>query len=215
MIENKMKILITGGNGLVGSAVIKILKHQNKYVVLNPTSKECNFENFDDTFAYFQKHQPNIIIHLAAKVGGLFKNLSQKVEMLEKNLLINFNILKCSSMFKIDKVISCLSTCVFPDKIEYPIDEAKLHQGPPHFSNSSYAYSKRILHIHSEAYNQSNSKTKFQCIIPTNIYGPFDNFSLENGHVIPSLIHKCYLAKKENEDFVVRGSGKPLRQFIF
>ena len=140
--------------------------------------------------------------------------MNNKVEMLEKNLLINFNVIKCAHDFKVKKLIACLSTCIFPDKVSYPIDETMLHNGPPHFSNDAYAYAKRMIEIHCRAYRE-NFGDQFICVTPTNIYGPHDNFDIENGHVLPSLIHKCYLAKKNGEDFVIRGSGKPLRQFIF
>ena len=140
--------------------------------------------------------------------------MNNKVEMLEKNLMINYNVIKCAHDYKVEKLIACLSTCIFPDDITYPITESMLHDGPPHNSNDSYAYAKRMLEIHCKAY-VDNYGDNFICVIPTNIYGPNDNFDLENGHVLPSLIHKCFLAKKENIDFVIRGTGKPLRQFIF
>ena len=89
-----------------------------------------------------------------------------------------------------------------------------LHNGPPHFSNDSYAYAKRLLETHCKAY-QEQYGDNFICVIPTNIYGPYDNFNLENSHVIPALIHKCYLAKQESIPFIIAGSGKPLRQFIY
>ena len=162
----------------------------------------------------FDKIKPNYVIHLAANVGGLYKNMNQKVDMLEMNLMINFNVIKCAHDFKVEKLIACLSTCIFPDKVEYPIVETVLHDGPPHFSNDAYAYAKRMLEVHCRAYRE-NYGDKFFCIIPTNIYGPHDNFDLENGHVLPALIHKCYLAKQQNISFVVRGSGTPLRQFIY
>ena len=137
-----------------------------------------------------------------------------KLDMLEKNLLINYNVLRCCHLMEVKKVISCLSTCIFPDKTTYPINEKMLHDGPPHNSNDAYAYAKRMLEIHSKAYQQQHNEN-FICVIPTNIYGPHDNYSLEDGHVIPALIHRCYLAKQNNEKFVVRGTGKPLRQFIY
>ena len=208
-----MKILVTGANGLVGRAVVSVL-NQKQYNVASPSSKECNFENFSATLAYFQSFQPDAVIHLAANVGGLYKNINQKVDMFEKNLLINFNVLKCAHLCNVENVVSCLSTCIFPDRTTYPIDESMLHDGPPHFSNDSYAYAKRMIQIHSNAYYEQYHRN-FKCVIPTNIYGPHDNFSLEDGHVIPSLIHQCYLAKAEDRDFIVRGTGKPLRQFIF
>jgi len=89
-----------------------------------------------------------------------------------------------------------------------------LHEGPPHHSNDAYAYAKRMLEIHCKAYRE-NFGDNFICVTPTNIYGPHDNFDLENGHVLPALIHKCYLARKDKIDFVIRGSGSPLRQFIY
>jgi GDP-L-fucose synthase len=89
-----------------------------------------------------------------------------------------------------------------------------LHNGPPHYSNDAYAYAKRMLEVHCKAYRETYGDN-FVCIIPTNIYGPHDNFNLEDAHVIPALIHKCHLAKEENRDFIVMGSGTPLRQFIY
>ena len=112
------------------------------------------------------------------------------------------------------KLISCLSTCIFPDKVKYPISENDLHNGPPHDSNSGYAYAKRLLDIHSKAYRDEKNRN-FICIIPTNIYGKNDNFSLEDGHVIPALIHRCFASKENGEPFSVKGTGKPLRQFIY
>ena len=207
------KILVTGGTGLIGKAVEKISNdYDYKFVFVG--SKDCDLTNFDETYKYFDYFKPDYVLHLAACVGGLFKNMNQKVEMYEKNILINNNVLKSCHLVNVKKVVSCLSTCIFPDKTSYPIDEEMLHNGPPHHSNDAYAYAKRMLEIQSKAYQQQYDKN-FICDIPTNIYGPDDNYSLEDGHVIPSLIHRCYLNKKNNEKFVVRGTGKPLRQFIY
>ena len=208
-----MKLLITGGNGLVGKAIQDVLKNSD-YTLLIPSSRECNLENEYETQDYFEKNSPDLVIHLAANVGGLYKNMNEKVQMLERNVKINMNVLKCAHEFGVKKLISCLSTCIFPNKTTYPIHEKMLHDGPPHCSNDAYAYAKRLLEIQSQAYNQQYG-TNFVCVIPTNIYGPHDNFSLQDGHVIPSLIHKCFLAKQKGEPFVIRGTGKPLRQFIY
>jgi len=207
-------ILVTGGSGLVGKALHYFKKDYPEYQLIFSNSKQCNLCNFNSTLEYFKILQPNIVIHLAACVGGLFKNMNQKVDMLEKNLMINYNVLKCCHLIGVEKCISCLSTCIFPDKTIYPINEQMLHQGPPHHSNNTYAYAKRMLEIHTKAY-QEQYGSNFICIIPTNIYGPYDNYHLEDAHVISALIHKCYLAKKNKEPFIVRGSGKPLRQFIY
>lgn len=208
-----MKIIVTGGSGMVGYAINNIKNNYN-YDLIFVSSKDCDLTNFEQTFNYFNKYKPDFVIHLAAFVGGLFKNMNYKVDMLEKNLLINFNVLKVCHELKVKKVVSCLSTCIFPDNTTYPINETMLHNGPPHNSNDAYAYAKRMLEIHSKAY-QEQYGDNFICVIPTNIYGKNDNYSLEDGHVIPALIHKCYLAKEKGEKFIVKGTGKSLRQFIY
>ena len=205
--------MVTGGSGLVGTAINSISNNYNyKFIFLS--SKDADLTIFDQTQKIFKKYKPNYVIHLAGFVGGLFRNMNNMTDMIEKNLLININVLKCCHEFKVKKVVNCLSTCIFPDKTKYPINEEMLHNGPPHNSNYGYAYSKRILEIQSKAYNESFGNN-FVCVIPTNIYGKNDNFSLKDGHVIPALIHKCYLAKKNNKKFIVKGTGKALRQFIY
>ena len=207
-------ILVTGGTGLVGSAIKKVseINKEHKFIFLS--SKDCNLEDYDNTFNMFKEYKPKYVIHLAAKVGGLFKNMNHKVEMFESNMMINMNVLKCCYKFNVKKCISCLSTCIFPDKTSYPINESMLHNGAPHSSNDAYAYAKRMIEVLSESYNQQY-KTNFSCIIPTNIYGPHDNYHLEDAHVVPALIHKAYIAKQNNDSLKVRGSGTPLRQFIY
>lgn len=207
-------VLVTGGTGLVGKAIESISNKYPHYSFKCIGSNDCDLMNFDKTLAYFQLHKPTYIIHLAAYVGGLYKNMNHKVDMFEKNTLINYNVLKCAHLIHVKKCISCLSTCIFPDKTTYPIHEEMLHNGPPHSSNDAYAYSKRMLEIHSKTYREQYNDP-FICVIPTNIYGPHDNYHLEDAHVIPALIHKCYLSKQQQKPFIVKGSGTPLRQFIY
>jgi GDP-L-fucose synthase len=214
-MNTKETILVTGGSGLVGNAINTISNNYiDKYNYVFISSKDYNLLDMQQTKNMFEKYNPTFVIHLAGYVGGLYRNINNKVDMLEKNLLLNFNVIKCAHDYKVKKMIACLSTCIFPDKVSYPIDESMLHDGAPHFSNDAYAYAKRMIEVHCKAYRE-NYGDNFICITPTNIYGPHDNFDIENGHVLPSLIHKCYLAKEKNEDFIVRGSGRPLRQFIY
>jgi len=146
-------------------------------------------------------------------VGGLFANLSKKVEFYRENMLMNDNV-ECCRIYKVQKLVSCLSTCIFPDKTTYPIDETMIHSGPPHLSNEGYAYAKRMIDVMNRCYKEEYG-CNFTSVVPTNIYGPHDNYSIENGHVVPGLIHKCYLAKKNGTPFDVWGTGSPLRQFIY
>jgi len=208
-----MKVLVTGSSGLVGSA-IKNISPNYPYDFIFVSSKDADLTDYMQTYNLFDKHKPDYVIHLAACVGGLFKNMNYKVDMFEKNTLINFNVVKYSHTFKVKKLVCCLSTCIFPDKPTYPINETMLHDGPPHASNDAYAYAKRMLEIHCKTY-QDQFDDNFICVIPTNIYGPNDNYNLEDGHVIPALTQRCYLAKKEGKPFRVLGSGTPLRQFVY
>jgi GDP-L-fucose synthase len=208
-----MKVLVTGGTGLVGYAINQISKDYD-YDFIFLSSKDCDLSNFDDTNKLFEREKPEYVIHLAACVGGLFKNMSQKVDMFEKNIEINMNVLKCAHNHKVKKLVSILSTCIFPDETTYPINETMLHDGPPHNSNDAYAYAKRMLEVHSKAYREQYGDN-FICVIPTNIYGPNDNYHFEDSHVIPGLIHKCLDARKHDDFFEVRGTGKPVRQFIY
>ena len=197
--------LITGGTGLVGyttEAEIKL------------GSKDGDLRNWEKVKKIFKKHNPTHVIHCAARVGGVGGNIKAKGEFYYDNIMINTNILEACRLYNVQKTISFLSTCVFPDNIDYPLTEKKIHLGPPHKSNYGYAYAKRMLDVQTEVYREQYG-VNFISIIPTNIYGPNDNFNVETGHVLPSLIHKCYLAKKNNTDFIIWGSGKPLREFIY
>lgn len=205
------KILITGASGLVGTALMKKFKN---YKIFSPRSSQLNLLNYNEVDEFINQKGINVIIHLAANVGGLFKNMNNKVEMLEDNLLMNFNVLKAAHNNNVKKVVSVLSTCIFPDDIKYPISEKDLHQGPPHQSNDAYAFAKRMLDIHSKAYREQFNDN-FVTVIPPNIYGYNDNYNLENSHVIPALIHKAYNARNYGTNLLVKGSGKPLRQFIY
>ena len=137
-----------------------------------------------------------------------------KGEFYYDNIRINTNVLESCRINNVEKVVSILSTCIFPDKVEYPLTEKKIHLGAPHKSNYGYAYAKRMLDVQTEVYREQYN-VNYTCVVPTNIYGPNDNFDIDNGHVLPSLIHKCYIAKQNNTNLEVWGSGEPLREFIY
>ena len=199
-----MKTLVTGGTGLVGSAINANVKVGRSYDLTNPIV--CD--------SMFAEHNPTHVIHCAAKVGGLGGNMNYKGEYFYDNIMINTNIIESARKSGVTNLVVFLSTCVFPDDVEYPLTEKKIHLGEPHFSNYPYAYAKRMSDIQIRAYREQYG-LNYTSVSPCNIYGPNDNFSLEHGHVIPMLMHKLYLAQQNNTDFVVWGSGKPLREFIF
>ena len=199
------KVLITGGGGMVGSAMESPLKLTRDY---------CDLLNRKQTNRFFSAVKPDGVIHCAGKVGGIGGNSNYKGQYFYENILINTNVIEAARQAGVQNLVSFLSTCVFPDKVSYPLTVDQVHQGDPHDSNYPYAYAKRMADIQIRAYREQYN-INYTSIIPSNIYGPNDNFSLEHGHVMPMLIHKLYLAKKNKTDFVVWGSGKPLREFIY
>ncbi|XP_050548229.1 GDP-L-fucose synthase-like [Daktulosphaira vitifoliae] len=179
-------ILVTGGSGLVGSAIRDVVEHEGnalpdeKWIFTN--SKEADLSNLQDTRTLFEKYKPTHVIHLAAMVGGLFHNMNNNLDFLRKNIHINDNVLETSYQFNVTKVVSCLSTCIFPDKTSYPIDESMV-------SKIVLVGVNKISLIYQEKY-----EVVFTSVVPCNVYGPNDNFDLQNAHVVPALIHRLYQA---------------------
>jgi GDP-L-fucose synthase len=211
-----MKIIVTGSSGLVGMNLKNmIIPNQNhNYIFLS--SKDCDLKDRQSTLDLFKKHKPDYIIHLAANVGGLYKNLIERTAMFTDNVRINENVLEACNTFNVNRGIFCLSSCVYPcNPSKFPMDESMLHESPPHESNQGYAYSKRMLEMQCKHYNEKYNR-EYICLIPVNLYGSYDNFSSgSDSHVLPSLVHKLYNAKNNNENFTVYGTGKALRQFLY
>ena len=210
-----MKILVTGSNGLLGTSLKKVLGDSHIY----HTRENCNLLNYEETFNFFKKcvseYQVDTIIHCAALVGGVKANSENNEKFFYENYLINTNVIKCSYILKIKNFVNVLSTCNFPDKeVIYPLTPSQIDLGRPHNSNYGYSYAKRLSGYETKIF-RNLTKDNWVSIIPTNLYGINDNFNLDNSHLIPGMIHRAYLAKKENIDFVVWGNGEPLRQFVF
>ena len=204
-MENK--ILVTGGYGLVGSEFRK-----PNFIPLS--SSEADLTVRKDVDNVFNTIKFDSVIHCAGKVGGLGGNMNNKGRFFYDNIMINTNVIESARVNGIKKLVAFLSTCVFPSEVDYPLTEKKIHLGPPHFSNDAYAYAKRMSDVQIRAYKEQYG-LNYKSVIPTNIYGPNDNYDIVNGHVIPSLIHKCFLARENKTDFTIWGTGTPLREFIF
>ncbi|ORY52429.1 epimerase-domain-containing protein [Rhizoclosmatium globosum] len=220
--DDQIRILVTGSSGLVGQAIQHIIEtcsdarfaRRPNETWIFATSKDADLRDEKQTQDLFDRVKPTHVIHLAAFVGGLFRNMSQKATFYHSNALLNQNVIHTAHTHNVTKLVSCLSTCIFPDKTTYPITEEMVHAGEPHVSNYGYAYAKRMVDVMNRAYHEQYG-SNFTSVIPTNIFGPHDNYHLEDSHVIPGLIHKCYLAKRNGTPFVIGGSGTPLRQFIY
>ena len=217
-----MLVLVTGGSGLVGKSIQSLVKKLeldslDDYVFLS--SSDCDLRKSSAVEKIFEKYKPDIVIHLASLVAGLYGNMDNNYQFLIDNVKINTNILECCNIFKVKRLVNILSTCVFPEQNEhnnlvYPLTSNQILNGRPHPSNSGYAHSKRILHIGSKLLTNT-SDIEIVNLIPTNLYGKHDNYNLQKSHVIPGLIHKIFLAKENQTNLIIKGSGSAKRQFVY
>ena len=206
-----MKILVTGGTGMVGSTFSNV-ESNHTFVLVG--SQDYDLSQYSATVEMIDSHNPDAIIHLAARVGGVKGNSDFVADFYSQNIRMNANILDAAHQAGIKKVLSLLSTCVYPDNAVYPLTEEQIHNGPPHASNFGYAYAKRMLDIQSRALRQQHG-CNFICAVPNNLYGPRDNFDIETGHVIPAIIRKVWEAKLNNSPPTFWGDGTALREFTY
>jgi len=207
-----MNILVTGGTGLVGLG-FQNLESDHNITLLG--SKDCDLMSFDDTCIIIEHHRPDGIIHLAARVGGVKGNTDFVGDFYRDNTLINTHVLEAARRHRVKKLVSLLSTCVYPEEVRYPLTESQIHNGAPHPSNFGYAYAKRMLDVQSRAYRQQHG-CNFITAVPNNLFGENDNFHLTDGHVIPAIIRKVFEAHQVGSPSVTLwGDGSPLREFTY
>ena len=206
-----MKILITGGTGMVGTA-FKNTNSRHELILVN--SKEYDLKETLEANRMIKEIKPQAVIHLAARVGGIKGNMDHMADFFSDNVAINLNLLSACHNGDVEKVVSVLSTCIYPDDSIYPLTEDQIHMGAPHKSNFGYAYAKRMLDIHSKALRQQY-KRNYTCAVPNNLYGANDNFDLINGHVVPTVIRKIWEAKQSGIPPIFWGTGTPLREFTY
>lgn len=211
-----MKVLITGSNGLVGSSVNRILEDSSKVTELLPTNRN-NLDLFDyrAVLNFIEKNSPEIIVNCAAKVGGIYANNTQRTEFILNNLKINMNLLEASINFPNIRIINLGSSCIYPLNAQNPIKESYVMTGPLEPTNSPYAMAK-LTSIEIGRSISSQYGHKIINLMPTNLYGPKDNFSSDDSHVIPGLIARMHKEKINNSStFKIWGTGKPLREFMY
>ena len=202
-----MKVLVTGGSGLVGKHLRDILSDA-VYI----SSKDYDLTDLQQVRDMMNEYKPNVVIHLAARVGGIVDNINYPVDYLEENVLMNTNVLKACHEFDVKRVVAILSTCVYPDVVEtYPMKEEDLFNGPPTPTNFSYGFAKRCMAAHIDSYIKQYHK-EWSYLIPCNLYGEYDKYEEHHSHFVSALIKKIYEAEDSIE---LWGTGKPLRQFMY
>lgn len=209
------KILITGSNGMVGKDLIEIIQSEGLYEVIEVPSRLFDLRRVNEVKFLLSSTKPDIVVHLAAKVGGIVDNINKPAEYIEDNLLMNTNIVSESQKLGITRLIAALSTCAYPDVVDsYPMTEDQLHDGPPAATNFGYGISKRCMASHIDAIN-TQYDMNYQYLIPCNLYGENDKFDPQKSHFIAALIKKIIDAKEAGEDKIILfGDGTPLRQFM-
>ncbi len=208
------RILVTGSNGLVGSAIRDISNLYSQYEFYFSSHKDKDLIKESDVTDIYKDIKPHYVIHTAARVGGIGRNLNSPAQQFHDNVLMNTHMIHYAYEFGVEKLLAFSSACVFPAETDV-INEESMHRGPPFCAHWSYAHAKRMVDVQIESYRQQYGVKNYCSMIPGNMFGENDNFDLEDGHVIPSLIHKCYMAKKNNSLFEVWGDGSATREFLY
>ena len=208
-----MTILVAGATGLAGSAIVRELTRIGRPVV-GISSKDVDLLDRSTTFNYLDKLKPNVVINAAAKVGGISANNTYPVEFLSENIRIQTNLMDAAHSANVEKFVFLASSCVYPKSCPQPIKEEYVLTGALESTNSAYAIAKLAGIELIKAYRKEFGH-KWISVMPTNLYGPNDNFDLESSHVFPALIRKFIEAKKSNSNTVnLWGTGKPRREFL-
>lgn len=209
------KIYVAGHNGLVGSSIMRRLKEAGYRNIVSISSSELDLRRQDAVEAFFEAERPDYVFMAAAKVGGIVANNTFPAQFIYENIMIEANILHAAYINKVKKLLFLGSSCIYPKFAEQPIKEDYLLDGKLEPTNEPYAIAKIAGIKMCESYNRQYG-TNFISVMPTNLYGPNDNFDLETSHVLPALIRKFYEAKAQNKgEVVLWGTGKVRREFLY
>lgn len=204
-----MKVLVTGGSGFVGK---RLQLNKPDWVYLS--SQDLDLLSYEECLEFMINENPDAVVHLAARVGGIKDNADKPAEFYHQNVTINTNIVQACYKAGVKRLLAALSTCAFPDVVEeYPFTENNIFDGPPADTNLSYGYSKRAMYVHILACRKQYG-LDYSCFCPSNLYGPEDHFDLDKSHFLAAAIRKLHEA--EIDDTVeFWGTGKPLRQQLY
>ena len=215
MISFKSKIFLAGHKGMLGSSILRILKKKGYKNIITIDKKKLNLRNQGELKKFFKLKKPEVVIIAAAKVGGIKSNINNPANFIQENLVSQTNLISISYNNKVKKLIFFGSSCIYPKDLKKPIKETQLLTGSPESTNESYAVAK-IAGIQMIKSFNKQYKTNYVCLMPCNLFGPNDNYDLENSHFLPALIRKISLAsKKKNKVVKLWGTGKPLREILY
>jgi GDP-L-fucose synthase len=211
----KDKIFVAGNRGMVGSAIVRQLKASGHTNIITRTRSELDLTNSQAVADFFESEKIDKVYLAAAKVGGIVANNTYPADFIYENIMIQCNIIHSAHMASIQRLLFLGSSCIYPKLAEQPMSEAALLTGKLEETNEPYAIAKIAGIKLCESYNRQYSRD-YRSVMPTNLYGPFDNFHPEHSHVIPALLRRFHEAKLNNDNEVIAwGSGKPMREFLY
>ena len=214
-VNKNSKIFIAGHNGMVGSAILRYFKGKNYKNLITVNKKKLNFLNKKKTEHFIKRIRPDFLIIAAAKVGGIYANKRYKAEFIYENLMIQTNLIHSAYKAGVKKLIFLGSSCIYPKFSKQPIREEYLMTDKLEPTNEAYAIAKIAGLKMCEAYNKQY-KLNYICLMPTNLYGPNDNYDLMSSHFIPAIIKKIIIAKKKgSKNLIIWGSGRPKREVMY
>ena len=216
MINIKSKVFIAGHNGMLGSSIFRKLEKKGYQNIITVDKKKLDLRNQNAVEKFFKKRKPDVVIIAAAKVGGIKANIKYPAKFISDNLQIQTNLISISHTHNVKKLILFGSSCIYPKYLDKPIKESHLMTGVLEKTNESYAVAKIAGIKMIESFNKQY-KRNYICLMPCNLFGPNDNYDLENSHFLPALIKKIYLASKRNKkNKIVKlwGTGRPLREVL-
>ncbi|MEX6586746.1 GDP-L-fucose synthase [Paraclostridium bifermentans] len=214
-MDKNSKIYVAGHRGLVGSAIVRNLQNKGFTNIIYRTHKELDLTSQEAVRSFFETERPDYVFLAAAKVGGIHANNTYPADFIYDNLMIQNNVIKAAHDFKVEKLLFLGSTCIYPKMAPQPIKEEYLLTGSLEATNEAYAVAK-IAGLEMCKFFKRQYGDNFISCMPTNLYGPNDNFDLKNSHVLPALIRKFHEAKMNNSEVVeIWGTGTPLREFLY